>query len=92
MNAKHMQWKVKTISGSSGGVEDVAEVNLRIVAPGMSVDGVARMCESAPELLEALIRCVEKMTGEENGITYKQEAIDSAVNSARAAIQKARGA
>jgi hypothetical protein len=46
-------WKVRTVSGSSGGVSDVAEVNLCIVAPGYTVDGVARAAEAAPDLLAA---------------------------------------
>ncbi len=52
------QWKVKAISGSSGGVADVAEVNLHVVAPGYTVDGVARLTEAAPELLAAAKRAL----------------------------------
>ena len=42
---------VRTISGASGGVADVAEVNVNVVAPGYTVDGVARLIAQAPDLL-----------------------------------------
>ena len=51
---------VETISGSSGGVVDVAEVNMKIVAPGYTVDGIGRLIASAPDLLAQRDRLIER--------------------------------
>ena len=72
------QWVVRTISGSSGGVKDCAEVNVCVIAPGETVDGVARLIASAPDLLSerdslraevaelraALLECVQALEAE----------------------------
>lgn len=95
-------WEVKTVSGASGGVSDIAEVNLHITAPGYTVDRVAVLAKAAPELLVALegaLPILERryavaamsLPAHAEDTPGKLDGLAVELEQARAAITKARG-
>ena len=94
------KWKVYRVSGSSGGMSNVADVHLHVVAPGETVDSVCAAVEAAPALLaqnkrlrEALENILSQYEGvydctDNHGKLYQSQGARDAELAARAALNE----
>lgn len=76
-------WGARTISGSSGGVQRDAVVNLQITCKADTVEEVRALAAAAPDLLAALETALAICPRDMYGTVWAAEAV--------AAIAKAKG-